>query len=232
VTQSTRILAIANQKGGVGKTTTALNLAAGLVALKRRVLLIDMDPQGNCTTGLGVELEDDQPTTGDVMTGAVALNDAIVRPASVELDLLPASGDLTAAEVELMEREDRAGALKAALAGIGTRYDDVIIDCPPALNVLTLNALTAATGHDPDAVRVLRAGGPDGAGRHHRADPGLGQSGPGDRRPGAHHVRHPQQPVGCCRSPAGRELRRQALQHDRAAQRARGRVAELRRVGD
>ncbi len=144
MTTSTRILAIANQKGGVGKTTTALNLAAGLTALKRRVLLVDLDPQGNCTTGLGVELADDQPTVGDVLTGACALGDAIVRPQSVALDLVPASGDLTAAEVELMERDDRAGALAAALADSTSRYHDVIIDCPPALNVLTLNALTAA----------------------------------------------------------------------------------------
>jgi len=144
LSRTTRTLAIANQKGGVGKTTTALNLAAGLAKMGRRVLLVDIDPQGNCTTGLGVELGEDQPTLAEVLTGEATVAETRVRPSSEALDLLPANGDLTAAEVELMEREDRAGALKAALASQRGHYDDIIIDCPPALNVLTLNALTAA----------------------------------------------------------------------------------------
>jgi len=144
LSRQTRIVAIANQKGGVGKTTTALNLAAGLALMERRVLLVDIDPQGNCTTGLGVEVADGQPTTGEVLTGEASIEQARVRPSSAALDLVPATGDLTAAEVALMERDDRAGALKQALAPVRGHYDDILIDCPPALNVLTLNALTAA----------------------------------------------------------------------------------------
>jgi len=138
------VLAIANQKGGVGKTTTALNLAVGLSMMDRRVLLVDIDPQGNCTTGLGVELGPDQPTVAEVLIGEASVAEARCRPTSAALDLLPANGDLTAAEVALMERDDRAGALKDALASQRGQYDDILIDCPPALNVLTLNALTAA----------------------------------------------------------------------------------------
>jgi len=144
LSRTTRALAIANQKGGVGKTTTALNLAAGLSQMERRVLLVDIDPQGNCTTGLGVEIGEGRPTLAEVLVGEATVAEALLRPDSAALDLVPANGDLTAAEVALMERDDRAGVLKAALASQRGRYDDIIIDCPPALNVLTLNALTAA----------------------------------------------------------------------------------------
>ncbi|QKK01179.1 MAG: ParA family protein [Pseudomonadota bacterium] len=139
-----RIVAVTNQKGGVGKTTTALNLAAGLAELKRRVLLIDIDPQGNATTGSGIELGEQDDTLCDVLLGDCRLAEAIVPVPAMGFDLVPANGDLTAAEVALMEREDRAGVLREALAGEAGRYHHVIIDCPPALNVLTLNALTAA----------------------------------------------------------------------------------------
>lgn len=138
------ILAIANQKGGVGKTTTALNLAAGLAGLERRVLLIDSDPQGNATTGCGIDLEADQPTLCEVLLGENSVGEAVVSVPSMGFDVLPANGDLTVAEVALMERAERAGVLRAALANAASRYQHILIDCPPALNVLTLNALTAA----------------------------------------------------------------------------------------
>ncbi len=139
-----QILAVANQKGGVGKTTTALNLAAGLAELEKKVLLIDMDPQGNASTGSGIELADGQATVCEVLLGEANAADAVVRVESMGYDLIPANGDLTAAEVGLMENEERAPVLKQALAGLQEQYQHVIIDCPPALNVLTLNALTAA----------------------------------------------------------------------------------------
>ncbi|MDT8437876.1 MAG: ParA family protein [Wenzhouxiangellaceae bacterium] len=144
MTRTARTLAIANQKGGVGKTTTALNLAVGLTQMERRVLLIDIDPQGNCSTGLGVEIAAGQPTTAELLTGETSVAEARVRPASAALDIVPANGDLTAAEVALMDRSERAHALKEALEPVLGYYDDIVIDCPPALNVLTLNALTAA----------------------------------------------------------------------------------------
>ena len=139
-----RIVAVANQKGGVGKTTTALNLAAGLAELKRRVLLVDIDPQGNATTGAGLQLEEGQATICEVLLGQCSAAEAIVSLPASGMDLLPASGDLTAAEVALMELTERAPVLKQALAPLRRRYHHILIDCPPALNVLTLNAMTAA----------------------------------------------------------------------------------------
>jgi len=144
--KSCRVVAVANQKGGVGKTTTALNLAAGLAELDRRVLLIDMDPQGNSTTGCGVELEQHEATVCEVLLGEQSALDLVRKLDSLKFDLIPANGDLTAAEVALLELEDRAGVLKQELKPLLGRYHHIVIDCPPALNVLTLNALTAADG--------------------------------------------------------------------------------------
>jgi len=138
-----RIIAIANQKGGVGKTTTAVNLAAALSRTPKRVLLVDLDAQGNATMGSGVDKREVQVSTCDVLLEEVHAADAIVRTPE-GLDLMPGNTDLTAAEIELMDEDGREQRLKRALDPLRDRYDYIIIDCPPALSLLTLNALTAA----------------------------------------------------------------------------------------
>ena len=139
----TKIYAIANQKGGVGKTTTCVNLAASLVATKKRVLLVDLDPQGNATMGSGVNKNEVEESIYDVLTERAAIKDCILVSESGKYHVLPANGDLTAAEVEMLALDNKERRLQNALDQVRDSYDYILIDCPPSLNMLTLNALTA-----------------------------------------------------------------------------------------
>jgi len=141
-----KIIAVTNQKGGVGKTTTCVNLAAALASLRKRVLLIDLDPQGNATVGSGVQKDEVRYSGYDVLMDRVSSREALIPIEAAGYSLLAANGDLTAAEVELLEAKGREQRLRLQLARIRQDFDYILIDCPPSLNILTLNALVAADG--------------------------------------------------------------------------------------
>ncbi|MEX0869338.1 MAG: AAA family ATPase [Nitriliruptoraceae bacterium] len=138
------VISVANQKGGVGKTTTTVSLAAALAQLGARILVVDLDPQGNATTGLGLRVEDDQPSVYDVLVRTHSVDEVIVPSDVDRLDVLPSSLELAGAEVELVSAMSREQRLKRSLGEVLNRYDIVFIDCPPSLGLLTINAFVAA----------------------------------------------------------------------------------------
>jgi len=145
-----RVLAIANQKGGVGKTTTAINLGTALAAIGEQVLIVDLDPQGNASTGLGIDRRSRRRSTYDVLTGEATLRDAVIATAVPRLSIAPSTLDLSGLELEVSQARDRAFRLRSALAPLrgalpaATEFSYVLIDCPPSLNLLTVNAMAAA----------------------------------------------------------------------------------------
>lgn len=139
-----KIIAIANQKGGVGKTTTSINLAASLGVLEKKVLLIDADPQANATSGLGIDVETVELGTYQLLEHSIKAEEAIIKTSSPNLDIIPSHIDLVAIEIELVDKDEREYMLKKAITHLKKKYDYILIDCAPSLGLLTLNALTAA----------------------------------------------------------------------------------------
>ena len=139
-----KIVSVVNQKGGVGKTTTAVNLAAGIGLKGKKVLLIDADPQGNTTSGYGISKKDGRHTCYELLIGTANVENVIIKTEFKNVDIIPSSMDLAAAEVDLIEKEHREAQLKMALSPIKSKYDYIFVDCPPSLGLITINALNAS----------------------------------------------------------------------------------------
>jgi len=189
-----KIFCIANQKGGVGKTTTTVNLAAGLAKVGQRVLMVDLDPQGNATMGSGVDKRKLELSVYDVLLESASVSEARVQSpklaeAGCSYDILAANRELAGAEVEMVSLERREKRLKTALGAVDADYDFVLIDCPPSLSLLTLNGLLRARRDRANAVRILCAGRPGRSGQHHQAGARQPQQRPGHHRPAARDVR-------------------------------------------
>lgn len=226
-----KVFAIANQKGGVAKTTTCINLAASLVATRRRVLLIDLDPQGNATTGSGVDKLGLEYSIYDVLIGECSLVDAMQFSEHGGYQLLPANRDLTAAEVALLNLPAKEKRLREALAPVRENYDYILIDCPPSLSMLTINALAASDGVIiPMQCEYYALEGLTDLVNSIQYRPGA-QPQPEDRRPAAHHVRPAQQSDQRCIRTAQGAFRRQTLRHRYPAQRPARRGTQPRHAG-
>jgi chromosome partitioning protein len=171
-----RIIAVANQKGGVGKTTTAINLGTALAAVRKQVVILDLDPQGNASTGLGVERAARTPNSYHLLIGEAGLGDVVQETLVPGLSVVPSGVDLSGAEIELAGMENRQFYLKDALARDTEAYDYVLIDCPPALGLLTVNALVAAQAAGAAAMRILCARRNQLAAQHRGTDQASVQS--------------------------------------------------------
>ena len=199
-------VAVANQKGGVGKTTTAINIGTALAATGLRVLIIDLDPQGNASTGLGINKSNLNHSSYDLLIGEALLKDAVVASRVPRLSIVPATVDLSGAEIELVEFEERTHRLEKVLRNDDHEWDVALIDCPPSLGLLTINAMVAADALlVPLQCEFFALEGLEPAPLDCRTHPLALQPGPCDHGRGADHVRSPQSAVGGRRP--GRPLR-------------------------